>query len=292
MFWMEEGGVEVNFFGSDFGLHVGVLEAEEEEELKVIKITRDYQLKPETRGSGERTYSRRSWKRADGQPDQEPWERKKAPPSKECEHSVMGVVVAGPGRSDAFRVCIAKKKCKVHWGEEMKEKERRAKSDPWARDTWQEQERRREEQHRKDAAERERWKKAEPKLLEALATKLKTTPALDLADVLLDKAKPHGAPAKSKLMERGTTLDDAVRLAAFYILSDRVTGWSAAWEAPKAMKKYGINAQKIVDQVAPQPKAEKAEPKKPGARARRRARRLAATQPELVARDEAREAVA
>ena len=28
---MEEGGVEVNFFGSDFGLHVGVLEAEEEE---------------------------------------------------------------------------------------------------------------------------------------------------------------------------------------------------------------------------------------------------------------------
>ena len=31
MFWMEEGGVEVNFFGSDFGLHVGVLEAEEEE---------------------------------------------------------------------------------------------------------------------------------------------------------------------------------------------------------------------------------------------------------------------
>jgi len=31
MFWMEEGGVEVNFFGSDFGLHVGVLEAEENE---------------------------------------------------------------------------------------------------------------------------------------------------------------------------------------------------------------------------------------------------------------------
>lgn len=38
----------------------------EEEALKVIHITRDHQLKPETRLQGQRTYSVRSWKRADG----------------------------------------------------------------------------------------------------------------------------------------------------------------------------------------------------------------------------------
>ena len=163
-----------------------------------------------------------------------------------------------------------------------------------------------EERRKREDAERARWKRAEPKLLEALAAKLKVTPALDLVDLVLDQVATYGHPTKSKHMPRGETLDDAVRLAAFLSLAKHSTGWSAHEVAPKLLKKYGIDAKKIVDQVAPKPKdepkkaAKKAAPaktkpgadrgglapdlvdnrarlakKKPGARARRRGKKAA-----------------
>jgi ParB/RepB/Spo0J family partition protein len=91
-----------------------------EAELKVVKITREYRVPDEARDEKERTYGEQSWRRADGVAEPSRYGRKPAA-GKTCEHAVMGVIVAGPGRGDAFKVCIAKKKCTVHWAKEIRE---------------------------------------------------------------------------------------------------------------------------------------------------------------------------
>jgi ParB family chromosome partitioning protein len=97
--------------------------------LKVIKITREYRVPDQARDEKERTYGQVSWKRADGEP--EPFGAygpvKDAKPSKTCDHSAVGLIVAGPGRGEAFLVCVNKEKCSVHWAGEMKERAQRAK---------------------------------------------------------------------------------------------------------------------------------------------------------------------
>lgn len=265
------------------------LEAAREEELKVVKITHDYRAPDGIRDEKERTYGRPSWKRADGEMDGDGiWAKRK--PSKTCDHSVMGIVVGGPGRGDAFLVCVAKKKCKVHWGAEMKAAEARANGGGAAaaadqRSQAEAQRDRYAEQQRKDQEERARWAKAAPQLLRALVEKLNATPPMDLVDVILEECRAYGF-LPDAYMQRGDTIEEAVRYAAFLVLSNSVTNnWSAPTLAPKALKPFGIDAKKIVDQVAPKPKAVK--PKKAngkaaaeveekptsGARARRRSKK-------------------
>lgn len=97
--------------------------------LKVVKITREYRVPDEARDGKERTYGNSHWKRADGEmEDQDPWSDRKPKPSKTCAHSQPGLVVAGPGRGEAFLVCVNKDKCSVHWSEEMQERAKRAKA--------------------------------------------------------------------------------------------------------------------------------------------------------------------
>lgn len=69
---------------------------------KVVSITHSHHTHPDAK-DGTRIYSTVSWKRADGQEK-----------AKTCEKSVTGVVVAGWGRGQAFKVCV-NKTCKVHW---------------------------------------------------------------------------------------------------------------------------------------------------------------------------------
>ena len=83
---------------------------------KVIPITFEYQLHPDAKDESERTYGVQSWRRADGRED--------APT---CEHSVLGVVVAGPKQGSAFEVCIARDRCEVHFAPEIKAKKKAAK---------------------------------------------------------------------------------------------------------------------------------------------------------------------
>jgi len=98
--------------------------------LKVVKITREYRVPDEARDEKERTYGTNGWKRADGEPeDSDSWDpHRKTQQSKTCDHSVVGLVVAGPGRGEAFRVCVNKDRCPVHWAEEMKARAKRAKA--------------------------------------------------------------------------------------------------------------------------------------------------------------------
>lgn len=239
------------------------LEKAEEAELKVVHITREYRVADSARDSKRRTYGSNSWKRADGEPEYE-WWSSKPKPSKTCEHSVLGVVVAGEGRGQAFPVCVAKKKCKVHWEKEQKEAAaRRANGAGAAGQSRADADRKWREEEAKRKAERARWKKAKPKLLEALAEKLKETPPEKLVDIVLDGCVGYGQSKKTKRMPRGKTVDDGLRLAAFLVLSRQVSGeWRAPQHAPMALKRVGIDAKKIVDQVAPKPKGKKRAPAK------------------------------
>lgn len=83
---------------------------------KVISITREYRVADDARDEKERTYGSQSWRLADG-----------TEKSKTCDHSVLGVVVAGEGYGDTLQVCVARDKCQVHFGKEIKEREKNAK---------------------------------------------------------------------------------------------------------------------------------------------------------------------
>jgi ParB family chromosome partitioning protein len=80
---------------------------------KVVPITYSNYVHPDARDG--KTYFPRSWKRADGEQH-----------SKKCDHTILGYVAAGVHRGESFQVCIAKERCEVHWGAEMKARKRAA----------------------------------------------------------------------------------------------------------------------------------------------------------------------
>jgi len=84
---------------------------------KFVPVTFSNYIPPEARDG--KTFGPRSWKRADGNVG-----------SKTCELSTTGVVMVGPHRGEAFAVCVAKEKCTVHWGAEIRERKKRAAQAP------------------------------------------------------------------------------------------------------------------------------------------------------------------
>lgn len=106
---------------------VATVKAAQEEALKVVHITREDKIADGAKADGQRTYSQTQWRRADGQPESEAnWRHPQV--ASVCDHGVLGVVVAGPGRGEAFTVCVAAKKCRTHWPEAFRAAEQA--SDP------------------------------------------------------------------------------------------------------------------------------------------------------------------
>lgn len=97
-----------------------VTEAKEAEE-KIIPITYEHYIPPEAREG--RTFGPRSWKRADGGVGRDNCGRSKK--SKPCAHAVTGFVAVGRDRGEAFKVCVARDRCRIHWGQEIREKARK-----------------------------------------------------------------------------------------------------------------------------------------------------------------------
>lgn len=237
-----------------------------EAELKVVHITHDYRVPDAARDEKQRTYGEHAWKRADGKHK-----------SKPCEHAVLGVVVAGPGAGEAFRVCVRKDKCTIHWRAEQRELERRRKAGGTGGRTSQEnrekeQERWRREQAERDA-ERKRWEKAQPEILKAVAAKIAAAPAgpnSSLADDVLEACLGrHGKP--NAIVPRGRTLEDLIRHIAFQLwveeVGDLAPGYYRHAEALKNVSSLGIDVKRIVDRVAPKAKAaQQPPPKKRGSR--------------------------
>jgi len=227
-----------------------------EEALKIVPITFDYRPADDIRkDSKERIYGEQAWKRADGTKG-----------AKECERSRVGVIVCGPGRGEAFKVCIDKDKCKVHWAAELREKEKRQKAAAKGGATGEErrelEQRKYREQEAKKEAQRARWKKALPDILEAVAEKVMKAPAKAtglLADLVIDGLGSYSARSKDvqKLIPRGKTAEDLVRHAALIVLVSHAQDWNAPESFPKRAKAFGVDVKRILDEAAPAEKAAK-----------------------------------
>lgn len=91
---------------------------------KVIAITFDHGPADDAKDENERTYGVESWRRADGTKKAEPHMRD-APT---CDHSVLGVVTVGRDHyGKTLQVCVARDRCRVHFGDVIKAREKNAK---------------------------------------------------------------------------------------------------------------------------------------------------------------------
>lgn len=235
----------------------GALQVAAENELKVVKITREHLVTDEAKDPNERTYGNRSWKRADGTVAEPRPLGGKSPAPATCGYGVMGVVVAGPGRGEAFIVCVSKKSCKVHWAKEMREAAQGAKEGPRSHqpdkvEDW------KVFQAKEDAA-RKRWEKAKPAILEEVATRITAQAVPHLGTIVLSRiASGRSATVPSTL--KGEGAEALLRQAAYLTLvAELWSSWDAERAWPKLLKPLGIDPKKIRDQVAPLPKAEKAQ---------------------------------
>lgn len=252
---------------------VEAVQEAKEEELKIVPITHDHNVIPSAK-DGSRTYGPQSWRRAGGAG------------SKKCDRAVQGVIVVGPGRGQAFPVCIDKKKCAVHWGKEQRAAKKRAgqaaKGGTTGEDRWRIEQRKREEERKREEAESARWRRAVPTILEAIATSVKKAPVRargQLADLILRDVRytSYGAlplETVADLVPLGQTAEDLVRHVGFVILANSAQEYVAHRSFPRVAKAFGVDARKILDEVAPEPKepAAAAAPAKKTRKAAKKAR--------------------
>src|ERR1041384_4752546 len=95
---------EQNDLPTLFPAAAAALEAAQDDDLAPIYITYDHVLRDSAKDGKVRTYSVVSWPRADGKQGAKP-----------CAWSRWGLVAAGRDRGDAFRVCVNRDKCTVHF---------------------------------------------------------------------------------------------------------------------------------------------------------------------------------
>jgi len=234
---------------------VSTMKSAQKEAEKVVHITQEHLIERDARDPSRRTIVPTSWERADGKQG-----------SKLCERSVIGVVVVGEGRGQAFRVCINKEKCKIHWGQWQKERAQRAKYSATAvakdggtaAQRYEHEQVRRKAEEARQEAERARWKTAMPAILKAVAVAVKKAPTKAsglLAQLVIRECAPNygglTSAAAASYVPVGATAEDVLRHAAFMVLAHGVHGWSGPREFPKRAKALGIDVQKILDQAAP-----------------------------------------
>jgi ParB family chromosome partitioning protein len=242
-----------------------VLDAAQVEAEKVVLITR-LNFVPEEARVGDKIAFPRSWRRADGigdsnDPQSYEWKGYK---TATCEYSVMGFVAVGPGRGEAFLVCTAKKKCKTHWADAMKESAARGKLTAHANADKPDAaaNTRQAEKLKKEAAEHkermERFHAAAPAIEAALIAAIKKEPikpgsiiwkiAEDIAYPNFDRAAKH--------LGKINTADGFLRALALEQVLDGAIMYD---EAESDCEQLGINFGKLLDEHAPveKPKAEK-----------------------------------
>lgn len=233
-----------------------------EKPLKVIHITFDHVLADDVKKvDGPRVYGPRSWVRADGKAG-----------SKECASSVAGIVIAGDARGEAFRVCIAKKTCQVHYKAEISAAKKREEdvdqSGKTGADRAALEKSAREKQLAKQEEQKAQLLRAIPAIQMALAEKVKTAPLGKLfAEIsnALDWSAKQGLKAADKLLPAGKTPESWVRNLALAVITGPTTyqpEYNTA-DIANACKKYGLDATKICASANENDVATKAARKKP-----------------------------
>jgi ParB/RepB/Spo0J family partition protein len=251
---------------------------------KVVHITREYRIDDGAKDEKIRTYGLTKWRRADGNPDPSDKSRqmysfgkvKGLESPKICEHSVIGIVVAGPGRSEAFRVCVNRDKCHVHWPTEAAAAEKRKKAvkkdakagggtkhQEKAEDLWKRQEAQRLEKEKVEEAERARWKKAAPQLMDEIRIAIEKLTDKARGEIVLRFAQPDQYDRWAKELAKLAPKRDLLTHAVFLITTRDMGEWNFEHEVNTALEELGVgNPDKIttaiVDQVAPKPEPKKA----------------------------------
>jgi hypothetical protein len=232
---------------------VATLQAATEDREKVVRVTYN-EITPDAARDGKPIILGRSWKRADGKAH-----------TKTCDRSVIGMIVIGPGRGEALRVCVDKKRCAVHWGDLIKAAKKReaavakvaAKTGATGEDREAIRRKKVQEEAAKRDAEVKRWETATPAILTALAAAVKKAPAGAggaLGKLVLAAFQDvfYGASTgAAKYAPLGKTADDLVRHMAFQVLMRDMEDDDdlAAMEA----KTLGVDVAKILAAAAPTP---------------------------------------
>jgi ParB/RepB/Spo0J family partition protein len=194
---------------------------------KVISITDDHRVDDEAKDPNERTYGSQSWKRADGKDK-----------SKTCEHSVLGVFVAGPGYGSTLQVCVNREKCEVHFGAVIRERKKNEKLRQQGKGGQaaqrEHQVRQREEQQRaKEEAQEKAWQALKPKAVEAIDDFIAAQPIKKLLPVVVKLERFNGVK----------TADDFVRAVAMGAATQ--TDWNAEYLA-RNCQRFGFDLKKWI----------------------------------------------
>jgi ParB/RepB/Spo0J family partition protein len=212
---------------------------------KIIEITHEYLAQDDVRHADKaKVYGERAWTRADGEED-----------STVCDFAVLGVIASGPGRGQAFALCVRKDKCLVHWGTEIRAREKRAKDREQGNtaavskaDRSADAARTRQnDDYERLKRKRAEWEKCAPTVLKAIDA---TLPSLSvkatgpLGDLLV-KAFSDWGRAKTSI-PRGKTADDLVRHLAGLALCRVATDYDAFEKFPKLAKHLGVDLTKIL----------------------------------------------
>jgi ParB family chromosome partitioning protein len=232
-----------------------------EEAVKVIHITRNHYTQPDAKdGSTQRIYHSASWKPADGRPDYDHFYGRGTPKaSKTCDRSVLGLVVAGRGRGEAFQVCVDKV-CDVHWKTERLAREK-ASTGGSAQARYKEQQareaKRREAEEAREKRARAAWSRARPAIVKAFADKLKTVAVGPVADVVAKRLRTgHLAGAAAMLGGQPKTADDWLRhLVLSELLEIASSDWWGPRDLPRYGKAFGVDVAKVLKAAAVQTSA-------------------------------------
>lgn len=242
-------------------LFTGAAAAQAEEPEKLIAITREAQLSDDTRDQRSKILGPRSWRSASGLLD-DTYDFGRVKQSKTCDLSVKGVLMTGPGRGEVLQICIAKKKCVVHFGAEIRERKRnekaaaaggtakKSKATEKREDSWKAAEAKRK-------AEVELWNKATGVVFEAIVKKIKAMPPQFSASIVLKNATAHlDKDALKAIHDLGLDPGDpetAMQRAAISIISDTVfDSWGSGSEFKRLYaKELGVDVAKILKAAAP-----------------------------------------
>ena len=242
---------------------VQTLTAAAEASEKVVRVTYN-EITPDAARDGKPIILGRSWKRADGKAH-----------SKTCDRSVIGMIVIGPGRGEALRVCVDKKRCTVHWADLIKAAKKReaavgkeaAKTGATGEDREAIRRKKKAEERAALAAEAKRWDVARPAMLAALSVAVKKAPAgaagalgkLVLEAFDADVIYRSGDRPAAKIVPAGKTAEDLVRHMGFAILMRDVEDVYDEKEVIAEAKAFGVDLAKILAAAAPVPPPAKAQ---------------------------------
>ncbi len=224
-----------------------------DDKRKVVEITSEYLAHEDVRNAGpQRVYGERAWKRADGKEK-----------SKACEYAVLGVFASGAERGQSFDVCTRRDKCTIHWGQEIKAREKNAKASKVGssvKDRWQKEQEDRERKYMQERNRRIRWEKAQPDIIAAVLERVKTLPPTTTGFLAERVVQDVCAGIRIKVpgLTRGKTHEDLIRYLGAVVLIKEIKQWDAAEKFPDVAKYLGIDLSKILPAEKPEAPAAEA----------------------------------